>query len=163
VGIYTEHLVPRLINFAMRGEQFQKLRRNLVGQAKGRVLEIGIGSGLNLPHYGAGVDHVTEIDPSETGLVLAEKEAQNSATEVELILGSAEKVPVPDVSFDTVVSIWTLCSVPSVEAMVAEMYRGLKPGGKFCFIEHGLAEDPNVVRRRHRLTPMMKRALGAAI
>jgi ubiquinone/menaquinone biosynthesis C-methylase UbiE len=103
---------------------------------------------------------VTGIDPSGTGLVLAEKEAQSSTTEVELILGSAEQVPVPDVSFDTVVSIWTLCSVPSVEAMVPEIYWVLKPGERFCFIEHGLAEDPNAVRWRHRLTPMMKACAG---
>ena len=160
MGIYTEHLVPRLINFAMRGEQFQKLRRDLVGQARGQVLEVGIGSGLNLPHYGAAVDHVTGIDPSETGLVLAEQQAKISSTQVELIQGSAEQIPLPDASFDSVVSTWTLCSVPSVEAVIAEIYRVLKPGGRFYFIEHGLADDPTVVKWQGRLTPMMKACAG---
>ena len=114
MGLYADQLVPRLIHFAMRGEKFQDLRRGLVGRAKGRVLEIGIGSGLNLPFYGAEVENVTGIDPSETGLVLAERNAQSTRINVDLIQGGAERVPTSDAMYDTVVSTWTLCSVENV-------------------------------------------------
>jgi ubiquinone/menaquinone biosynthesis C-methylase UbiE len=153
-------LVPRLIHFAMRGEKFQELRRGLVGRAKGRVLEIGIGSGLNLPFYGCEVETVTGIDPSETGLVLAEKNAQIAPINVDLIQGGAEQVPSSDATYDTVVSTWTLCSVENVDVVVAEIHRVLKPGGQFLFLEHGLATDQAVARWQHRLTPLMRKLAG---
>jgi ubiquinone/menaquinone biosynthesis C-methylase UbiE len=160
MGLYADQLVPRLIHFAMRGEKFQDLRRGLVGRAKGRVLEIGIGSGLNLPFYGAEVENVTGIDPSETGLVLAERNAQSTRINVDLIQGGAERVPTSDAMYDTVVSTWTLCSVENVNEVFAEIHRVLKPGGHFLFLEHGLATDQGVARWQHRLTPLMRKVAG---
>ena len=144
----------------MRGEKFQDLRRGLVGRAKGHVLEIGIGSGLNLPFYGSAVENVTGIDPSETSLILAERAAQKVAANIGFIQGSAEQVSSPDAIFDTVVSTWTLCSVPNVDNVVAEIHRVLKPGGQFLFLEHGLANDPSVARWQLRLTPFIKKVAG---
>ena len=160
MGLYADQFVPRLIHYAMRGEKFQELRRGLVGRAKGRVLEIGIGSGLNLPFYGSEVENVTGIDPSEIGLVLAEKNAKNAPIDVDFIQGGAEQVPASDATYDTVVSTWTLCSVANVDEVVAEIHRVLKPGGQFLFLEHGLATDQGVAGWQNRLTPLMRKVAG---
>jgi ubiquinone/menaquinone biosynthesis C-methylase UbiE len=122
------------------------------------VLEIGIGSGLNLPIYGSAVDQVYGIDPSPELLDRASK--QMIRVPVLLVRTSAEQLPFGPAAFDTLVMTWTLCSIPNPSAALAEMRRVLKPGGRLLFVEHGLSHEPGVIRWQHRLTPCWKRIGG---
>ncbi len=160
MGFYADRILPRLVDLAMRQEAFLPYRRRLVGGARGRVLEIGIGSGLNLPLYGDAVVNVVGIDPSPRLLSKARQVQRIGGSAVELIEGSAEALPLEDQSIDTVVSTWTLCSIPDVAAALREMRRVLKPSGQLLFVEHGRAPDRWVARWQDRLTPAWKRLAG---
>jgi len=140
----------------MAGEMFQEWRAQTLVGAKGEVLEIGFGSGLNLPHYPAEVSRITAADPNPGMGKLAQKRIKASAIPVEHHIISGEKLPFEDNSFDTVVSTWTLCSIPKVEQALGELRRVLKPGGQFLFIEHGLNPNPKVQRWQNRLNPLQK-------
>ena len=153
MGFYQDQIVPRLINLAMRHPRLAAYRSRVLSAAEGRVLEIGIGSGLNLPFYGRGVDRVIGLEPSPKLLAMARHAEGAKARAVELIEGSAESIPLEAASVDTVVTTWTLCSIPDVARSLAEMHRVLKPGGRILFVEHGRAPEPNVVRWQDRLTP----------
>jgi len=131
----------------------------VVEAARGRVLEIGIGSGLNLPHY-RGVTCVVGIDPSLKLLTFARSLARNAAFPVELVADSAEDLPFPDATFDTVLSTCTLCSIPDLARALGEARRVLKPGGRFIFFEHGRSPDPGVARWQDRLTPLWRHVSG---
>jgi ubiquinone/menaquinone biosynthesis C-methylase UbiE len=160
MGLYQRLVVPRLIEFSMRQPQMQNYRRGLVPDARGRVLEVGVGSGMNLPFYAPGVQEVVGVDPSEELLAMARKRAAAASAPVTLTRGSAMSMPLDDASFDTVVMTWTLCSIPDPSAALREMRRVLKPGGALLFIEHGLSPEPNVARWQHRLTPLWRRFAG---
>jgi ubiquinone/menaquinone biosynthesis C-methylase UbiE len=160
MGLYANHILPRLVHLAMRQDTFLPYRRRLVGGARGRVLEIGVGSGLNLPLYGDAVVTVVGVDPSPRLLSRARQVQRTGRSAVDLIEGSAEALPLEDESIDTVVSTWTLCSIPDVTAALREMRRVLKPSGRLLFVEHGLAPDEGVRRWQHRLTPVWKRLAG---
>lgn len=160
MGFYAEHILPRLIHLAMRQETFLPYRRRLAGGARGRVLEIGVGSGLNLPLYGDAVVKVVGVDTSPRLLSRARQVQRTGGSVVELIEGSAEALPLEDASIDTVVSTWTLCSIPDVTGALREMRRVLKPSGQFLFVEHGRAPDEWVARWQDRLTPVWKRLAG---
>ena len=123
MSFYRERVLPHLIDLTMKHADFEPYRRRVTGAAHGRVLEIGVGSGMNL-------------------------------------VGTAEAIPLPDRSVDTVVITWTLCSIPELPKALGEVRRVLKPGGRFLFAEHGLAAEPNVVRWQHWLTPLWKRVAG---
>jgi ubiquinone/menaquinone biosynthesis C-methylase UbiE len=156
MGFYQDQIVPLLINLAMRHRKVAEYRGRVVPAAEGRVLEIGIGSGLNLPFYGPGVRQVIGLEPSPKLLAMARRAAGAQAGKVEFIKGSAESIPLDRASVDTVVTTWTLCSIPDATAALAEMRRVLKPDGRLLFVEHGRAPEANVVWWQDRLTPAWK-------
>jgi ubiquinone/menaquinone biosynthesis C-methylase UbiE len=160
VGFYQNQIVPWLVNLAMRQKNLAAYRGRVVPAAEGRVLEIGIGSGLNLPFYPRTVEHVIGLDPSPKLLAMARRAAQPASTRAELVEGSAEAIPLESASVDTVVMTWTMCSIPDAPRALGEMRRVLKPGGRLLFVEHGRAPDPNVVWWQDRLTPAWRRVGG---
>lgn len=157
---YDTHILPRLTHLAMRQELLLPYRRRVVSGVNGCVLEIGIGSGLNLALYPGAVDRVIGIDPSPKLLRLAGEASRNGAPETELIEGTAEKLPLEDRSVDCAVASWTLCSVSNPRQALAEIRRVLKPGGIFSFVEHGLAPEARVREWQHWLTPVWSRCAG---
>lgn len=159
MGFYARHVLPRLTHMAMRQEQLKSYRQRLVSDVEGRVLEIGIGSGLNLPFYSAKVTEVIGLDPSGALLDIA-RTARGVAPELRVIEGVAEAIPLDDASVDHVVVAWTLCSVSEPVAALEEARRTLKPGGRLHFVEHGRAPEPAVRRWQQRLTPFWRRCAG---
>lgn len=160
MGFYADHILPHLINLAMRNRDLAAYRGRVVPAAAGRVLEIGIGSGLNLPFYSAAAGQVIGLDPSPRLLAMAQRAARSGARSIELVEGSAEAIPLDGASVDTVVTTWTLCSIPDAARALGEMRRVLRPGGRLLFVEHGRAPDAQVVWWQDRLTPLWKRAAG---
>lgn len=160
MGVYQRWFVPRLIHLAMRRRDLVDYRRRALASAAGRVLEIGIGSGLNLPLYGPAVDEVIGIDPSPELLRRARRAMAPAGLKVALIEGSAERLPLDSASVDAVTMTWTLCSIPDPARALREIRRVLRPGGRLSFVEHGRAPEPNVARWQDRLTPLWQRIAG---
>lgn len=158
MGFYHDRVLPLLIHLAMRQDRLAAYRRRVVSAAEGRVLEVGVGSGLNLPFYGGGVARVIGLDPSARLLGWARE--SGAAPPVDLVEGSAERIPLATGSVDTIVTTWTLCSIPDARAALGEMRRVLKPAGRLLFVEHGLAPDPRVRRWQDALTPAWKHLAG---
>jgi ubiquinone/menaquinone biosynthesis C-methylase UbiE len=148
---YERMVLPRVLNFAMRQEVLLPFRRRVIADARGAVLELGIGSGLNLALYGPGVSAVTGCDPSAALLRMARERAASAIVPVELIEASAEALPIADASIDTVVTTWTLCTIPDAARALREARRVLKPDGVLLFVEHGRAPEPGVARWQDRL------------
>ena len=160
MGLYNRFILPHVIELAMRQKTFAPFRQRVVGAARGRVIEVGIGSGLNLTSYGSDAKEVYGVDPSIQLLARASNRLNAARIPVKLVEGSAEKLPFEDRSFDTVVMTFTLCSIPDAPLSVQEMRRVLRPDGELLFVEHGRAPDPAVVRWQDRLTPAWKRIGG---
>ncbi len=160
MSLYEKWFLPSIIDFVMRQKHLTRYRTEVVAAARGRVLEIGVGSGLNLRFYGEQVERVVGLDPSPRLLALARQRATEAAVPVELLLGSATAIPLADACIDTVVMTWTLCSIPDADAALREMRRVLKADGRLLFVEHGLAPEPSVERWQHRLTPFWRRFSG---
>jgi ubiquinone/menaquinone biosynthesis C-methylase UbiE len=160
MGFYNDVVLPRLIDLAMRKEDLVGYRRRVIGAAQGRVLEIGIGSGLNLPFYGANVSEVIGLDPSQALIDMASPRARTDGKDVSFLVASAEAIPLDTGSVDTVVTTWTMCSIPHPQAALAEIRRVLKPGGDLLFVEHGRAPDAWVVRFQDWLTPAWRPLAG---
>ena len=160
MGLYDRFVLPRLIALAMRAPQLAAFRQRIGAAAEGRVLELGIGSGLNLPFYGPAVRAVTGVDPSPVLLRLAAQRAAGLGVTLAVRAGPAETLPFDTGSFDTVVTTWTLCSIGDPHAALREARRVLRPGGRLLFVEHGLAPDPQVARWQHRLTPAWRHIAG---
>jgi ubiquinone/menaquinone biosynthesis C-methylase UbiE len=160
MGIYGRLIVPRLIELAMRNKALAGYRQQIVGAARGLVLEIGIGSGLNLPLYGSAVDRVYGIEPSPELLDRARERVVDASIPVWLVRASAEQLPFSRSAFDTLVMTWTLCSISNPSAALNEMRRVLKPGGRLLFVEHGLSPEARIMRWQHWLTPCWKRIGG---
>jgi ubiquinone/menaquinone biosynthesis C-methylase UbiE len=160
LALYARFVLPRLIDLVMRNKMVRERRETLIPRARGTVLEIGIGSGLNLPYYGAKVERVFGIDPSSELLTIADAKARAAAFPVQLVCQSAERLPFPDAAIDTVVTTWTLCSIADPAAALREMKRVLKPGGELLFAEHGYSPEPRVAAWQRRLTPWWKRIAG---
>jgi len=160
LGIYQRLIVPRLINAAMRNRRLVPLRERQVALASGRVLEIGIGSGLNLPFYRRDIEAVIGIDPSLELLTMARKHTAWLHFPVKLLHGPAEALPLEDHSVDSVVITWTLCSVAEPGRVLAEARRVLQPGGALIFVEHGQAPEAGVRRWQDRLTPLWRKLAG---
>lgn len=161
MGIWARHVLPRLIDRGCARGAFAEIRERLVPRARGRVLEIGVGSGHNLAHYVAGaVERVWGLDPSPELLERAGRAAREAAVEVVLVRGVAGAVPLADGAVDTVVVTWTLCSIDDPAVALAEARRVLAPGGRLLFVEHGASPDAGVRRWQRRLTPLWKRAAG---
>lgn len=155
-NLYERYILPRLIDSACSQPPMTRLRSRYVAQATGRVLEIGIGSGLNLPHYSRAVTSVTGVDPAQALTEKATTRAASIDAPVDVIGVSGESIPVASESFDTVVCTWTLCSIPNAQAAVSEMYRALKPNGKLIFVEHGRADDERIYQWQRRVEPLWK-------
>jgi ubiquinone/menaquinone biosynthesis C-methylase UbiE len=160
MGIYTNRILPTLIDLSMRNKELRPYRERIVGAAEGRVLEIGIGSGRNLVLYPARVERVIGLDPSPQLLAMAREAARGTPRDIELLEGSAAAIPLDRASVDTVVSTWSLCSITNAPRALGEMLRVLKPGGRFLFVEHGRAPDAGVRWWQDRLTPIWKRVGG---
>jgi ubiquinone/menaquinone biosynthesis C-methylase UbiE len=160
MGFYEEWIVPPLIDWSMRNKRLRPYRERTAGAAEGRVLDIGIGSGLNLPFYARKAREIFGLDPSLALLARAQSKAPRTQTPVHLLEGSAERIPLADHTIDTVVMTWTGCSIPEICAALEEMRRVLRPGGRLLFVEHGRAPDPGVARWQDRLDPFWQRFSG---
>ena len=157
---YGKCVLPSLIHFAMTREAVTRLRAANVPAARGAVLEVGIGSGLNLPFYTRSVTHVCGVDSSAELLAMARERAAAAPFPVELVHGSADRIALGDASVDTVVATWSLCSIANAPDALREMRRVLKPGGTFIFVEHGLAPDAGVRKWQNLLTPVWRPFTG---
>lgn len=155
MSFYNDHVLPHVINLAMRDRQLLPFRERVVSAAEGHVLEIGIGSGLNLRFYGRATE-VLGLEPSPRLAAMARRAATHYPTPVRIVEGSAEAIPLDTRSIDTVVTTWTLCSIPQVSVALQEMRRVLKPGGQLLFVEHGRAPEAGVRKWQDRLTPIWK-------
>jgi len=156
MGLYRHYVLPKLINKACAMPPMMALRDRYVPLARGRVLEIGIGSGLNLSFYSDEVESVTGLDPATELTELAHSRAQALGAVVELLTVSGENIPADSASFDSIVCTWTLCSIPNVYRALDEMRRVLRPGGQLIFIEHGRSPDAGVARTQAWLEPLWK-------
>ena len=160
-GWYDRHLLPYLVDLACGLRAVRRQRRKVVPLARGKVLEVGIGTGLNLEHYDtARVDQVVGLDPGLEMHPLARKRARQAGLTVELVGLSAEQLPFDAHTFDTVLVTYALCTIPDPHAALVEIRRVLKRGGLLIFCEHGLAPDPSVRRWQQRLTPLWTRVAG---
>ena len=153
MAFYRDVLLPRLCHLSMRNRRLLPYRQRAIGLAEGRVLEIGVGSGLNFPLYGARVREILALEPAPQLIAMARQVADASAVPITFIEASAEAIPIDDNSIDTVVMTWALCSIPQAIDAVAEMRRVLRPGGRLVFVEHGLAPEKGVRWWQDRLTP----------
>ena len=161
MGFYDNHILPRIIEWGCGMEIMQSQRQRVVPQARGRVLEIGIGPGHNLAYYDAAkVECVIGVDPSEPLLARAKQRSAAAPFPVELLTLGGEEIPLADASVDTVMVTFTLCTIPDVGAALAQMRRVLKPGGNLIFCEHGRSPDAAVQRWQDRVNPLWKRCFG---
>ena len=161
MNFYEKWLLPRLVDVAMRNKEATRYRAQIVPQARGSVLEVGVGSGLNLPFYDTSkVSRIIGIDPSEELNTMAKKMAVDRGLEVEFILAGAESIPLPDNHVDTALITYTLCTIPDALTASKEILRVLKPGGKLIFCEHGLAADSNVAKWQGRIDPYWGKIAG---
>jgi len=155
MGIYEKYLMPRIVHFACGLKPATKQREKVVPLAEGRVLEIGIGSGLNIPFYDSHkVQHLWGLDPSAEMWAIAQKNASRYHLNAEFIQSGAEAIPLDDNCADTVMMTYTLCTIPDVHTALGEIRRVLKPGGKLVFCEHGKAPDKSVQRWQDRINPL---------
>ncbi|MBK7002882.1 MAG: class I SAM-dependent methyltransferase [Rhodoferax sp.] len=161
---YERHLLPYLLDLACGVSPIRKQRMKVIPQAEGNVLEIGIGTGLNMPFYDPSrVNLIVGVDPGLRMHKLALKRSLQAGLDVKLIGLSAERIPVEDASFDSVVCTYTLCTIPDPLMALKEMRRALKPGGKLLFSEHGKSPDANVLKWQSRLQPYWKKVAGGCM
>jgi len=154
MGLYCDHIFPRLMEWVMAGEEFQRLRHALLASTRGAVLELGMGTGLNFPHYPDTVSELHAVDPAQ---LLPNTIAARSAClsfPVRIHRGTAETLTYTDRYFDYVVSTWTLCTIPDPALALHEVGRVLKPGGRFLFLEHGRSDDRTIAAWQDRLNPI---------
>jgi ubiquinone/menaquinone biosynthesis C-methylase UbiE len=160
MGFYSDIILPRLCDLAMRNKQLVPFRERVIGAAEGRVLEVGVGSGMNLPFYRPPVREVIVLEPAPRLVTMARNASRATSMSVSFFEASAEAIPLDEHSVDTIVTTWTLCSIPQAPTALAEMRRVLRLGGKLLFIEHGLAPDEAVRRWQDRLTPAWRHISG---
>jgi len=158
MNLYSRYLFPRLMDLSMSGETLATYRKSLLINTYGNVLEIGFGTGLNLPFYPEAVTKLTTIDTNVGARAIAAKRIQKTphSFEIESQTLSGESLPMADQTFDCVVSTWTLCSIADVRQALREIRRVLKPDGQFLFVEHGLSDDPKVQVWQNRLNPIQR-------
>ncbi|MDY6937056.1 MAG: class I SAM-dependent methyltransferase [Cyanobacteriota bacterium] len=156
MGFYSQVLFPRLLDFSMSDPALARYRRDILAEVDGEILEIGFGTGLNLPYYPQNVCKITTIDVNPGTKKFAQKRIQASEIEVESYILNGESLPMVDNTFDSVVSTWTLCSITRVDRALQEIRRVLKPGGRFFFLEHGASEEAHIRVWQNRLNPLQK-------
>ena len=159
-NFYERWILPPLLDLVMRQKQLERFRSEAVVAARGRVLEIGVGSGLNFPFYGKLIELVIGLDPSPRLLAMARRRATDAGIRAEFIQGSATAIPIADSAIDTIVMTWSLCSIPDPSLALREMRRVLRPDGSLLFIEHGLCPDVGIARWQRRLTPVWRHVSG---
>ena len=161
MGLYDKNILPKFLNCACGSKPINYQRQKVVPLAKGKVLDIGIGSGLNIPFYNSDkIDQVIGIDPSHELIELAKELANDSKASIELVIGSAESIPYPDNFFDTVLVTYTMCTIPNVAIANKEMWRVLKDDGRLIFCEHGLAPDKKISKWQNRIDPFWGKIAG---
>lgn len=160
MGFYGDRVLPRILDLVGDAPAVRPLRGRVCAGLHGRVVEIGFGSGLNVPHYPAAVTSVAAVEPSDVAWQLAARHVAASPVPVERVGLDGQALPLPDASCDTALSTLTLCTIPDPLAALGEVCRVLVPGGTFHFLEHGIAPDPGVQRWQRRLEPLQKRLVG---
>ncbi len=154
MGFYADRIFPYLMDWTMDRSRFRELRRQALASARGNVLELGFGTGLNLPHYPKAVTSLTAIDPVEFLPARVARRITSASMPVQVVHLSAERLPFEAGRFDCVVSTFTLCTIPDPIAALREVRRVTKPGGTYMFLEHGRSDDPLVARWQDRLNPI---------
>jgi len=160
MGFYGKWVFPWLVDVAMRNRELTRYRRIVVPNASGRVLEVGVGSGLNFPFYEQGVEQLYALDPSEELIGMAKKKAHETDIPITFLSHTSEAIPLDEHCVDTVVMTWTLCSIPHPLTALAEIRRVLKPQGRLLFVEHGLAVDASVRRWQNGLNRVWSKVSG---
>jgi ubiquinone/menaquinone biosynthesis C-methylase UbiE len=160
MGVYGDHVLPRIIDVACNMKVAREQRERVCDGLAGEVVEIGFGSGSNVPFYPAAVTRVAAVEPADVGWKLAAKRLRDARVPVERSGLDGASLPFEDDSFDAALSTWTMCTIPDIDAALRELRRVLKPGGKLHFVEHGLAPDENVRHWQHRFEPLQKRLFG---
>ena len=161
MGFYNKYILPKFLNCACGTKPINFQRDKIVPLAKGIVLDVGIGSGLNIPFYNKSkIDHLYGLDPSDELLKIAKPIAEKHELEIEFLECGAEAIPLPDNSIDTVLITYTMCTIPDVELSNLEIMRVLKPEGQLLFCEHGLAPDTNVIKWQRRINPIWNKIAG---
>ena len=157
MGFYNEQVVPRLVEWTLGTSGFDKYRARTAEGLSGRVVEIGFGSGLNLPHYPPEVQDVLAVEPAHVARQRAERRIRAAAARVEHVGLDGQKLPLEDASCDAALRTFTLCTVPDPSLALGELLRVLKPAGTVHFLEHGLSPDPGVAKWQHRIEPIQRR------
>ena len=153
--LYEKMVLPKLCDKCCGTKPINYQRKKVVPLAKGVVLEVGIGSGLNIPFYNKNnIEKIIGIDPSEELNVLAKRVADDNGIQIDFLINGAEDIDLPDNSVDTILITYTLCTIPNLNKSMSEMKRVLKPGGKFIFCEHGIAPDINIIKWQRRINPI---------
>ncbi len=160
MGVYAEHALPRIMNVCCGMKEARPLRQRTCAGLHGRVVEIGFGTGHNIPFYPDTVESVAAVEPSDLSWKLAQDRRSESAIAIERSGLDGQSLPFPDDGFDTALSTWTLCTIPDPVLALTEVRRVLRPGGALHFLEHGLAPDEKVQRWQHRLEPFNRRMAG---
>jgi len=161
LGFYEKYILPKFLNCACGTKPINYQREKIVPLAKGIVLDIGIGSGLNIPFYNkSNIDRLYGLDPSEELLKIAKPLAKKNELEIEFLQCGAEAIPLPDQSIDTVLITYTMCTIPDIKLSNSEIMRVLKPEGQLLFCEHGLAPDKNIAKWQRRINPIWSKIAG---
>jgi ubiquinone/menaquinone biosynthesis C-methylase UbiE len=160
VGVYRDQILPRFTNVLLASREFGQVRERVASRLSGEVLEVGFGSGLNVPYYPPGVRRVQAVDPATVGRKLAAKRVAASPVSVEYIGLDGQDLPLESESIDHVLITWTMCTIPDVDAALLEIHRVLRSGGQMHFAEHGLSPDAKVATWQVRLNPIQQRWAG---
>ena len=161
MSLYDKYILPHLLNCTCNQKPFIHQRRKVVPLAKGNILEIGIGSGLNIPFYETeGINKIWGIDPSEELISMAKNQIRNGTPDIELIISKAEEINFEDAFFDTILMTYTMCTIANLSDAFTELKRVMKPTGKLIFCEHGLAPDKNVVKWQNRINTFWPKISG---
>jgi ubiquinone/menaquinone biosynthesis C-methylase UbiE len=160
MGVYSTQVLPRIVNVVCNMKENRVQRQRVCEGLAGEIVEIGFGSGLNVPFYPATVTRVAAVEPADVGWKLAGKRVGEASVPVERSGLDGQSLPFPDDSFDAALSTWTMCTIPDISAALQELRRVLRPGGTLHFVEHGLAPDERVQHWQHRLEPVQKKLFG---